>query len=119
MLKPGPLPRDGAGAEPSGARQEMGGDGGRVFDPFGGAQWMRVWIVIIGPINEQWSADEALALCGTPEPAVVAVVAVIAHHEELIGAQHDGAVVVAVIELRRVVMDRIRFVQLPAIDVYV
>ncbi len=56
---------------------------------------------------------------GTPETAVIAVVAVVAHHEELVRAQHDRAVVVPAIELSRVVMDRIWFVQLLAIDVYV
>ena len=75
--------------------------------------------VVVGPIDEQRSADEILTGSGAPEAAVVAVVAIVAHHEELIGAECHGAIVVAAAEFDRIGVDRVRFCQFPAVDVHV
>src|SRR5215831_19624442 len=83
FLKPAAgLAEDGAGACPSSARQKVGRDGCGMFNPFGSGELMSLGHVVVGPINEQRCADEILTGSRPPETAVVAVVAIVAHHEE-------------------------------------
>src|SRR4030095_1718374 len=85
------------------------------------------WI-FVGPIHEQGFADNFLPMHKPPIPAVIAVIAVIAHHEKTIRRHNDWAVVIADLELfrsprirtvrRRIHMDLVRLVELYAVDVY-
>src|SRR5215475_11323995 len=113
------LVEDGASACPSSAHQKVRRDGCGMFNPFGSGELMGLWLVVVGPIDEQRSADEILTGSGSPEAAVVAVVTIVAHHEKLVGAERHRAIVVAPGEFHRIGVHRVRFSQLPAVDVHV
>src|SRR5262249_18642317 len=85
----------------------------------GCSHFLCVWLVFIRPVDEQWSSNEALTRSKTPKPAVVTIVAVVAHHEKVICRDTDRAEVVTAIHFTSVDVHDIWFVQLPAVDVYV
>src|SRR5262249_31176843 len=77
----------------------------------------RVGLVIVGPVNEQRLSDQTTAWCKTPKAAVVAVVSIVAHHEEGIGRNDRRRHVVAFVDLTTVGVHRLRFIQFARVDV--
>jgi len=111
-----PLSQDGAGSQPSRFRKKVGRDGGGVFKPFPRRQILRVWFVLIRPVNEQRLSDEVFAGSQSPKPTVIAVVTIISHEEEVIGRNADWTEVITPSDFLGVDVDNVRLVDLAVIN---
>src|SRR5262249_36618397 len=101
---------------PSRFREKVCRDGGGVFKPFAYGQLLRVWFVLIRPVDEQRLPDEVFAGSQSPKPAVIAVVTIIYHEEELIRRNADWTEVIRPPAFLGVDVDNVRLVHLAVIN---
>src|SRR5262245_21984522 len=94
-----PLFQDGAGSEPPRFREKVGSDGSGVVKPFPHGQLLRVWFVLIRPVDEERLSDEVFARSQSPKPAVIAVVTISSHEEEVIARNADWSEVITPADL--------------------
>src|SRR5438093_12667096 len=90
------LPNDGADAEPPRLVKEMNGNGEITIEPF--AKILVAWyirIAFIGPVDKKRLANNLVPCNEAPIAAVVAVVAIIPHHQVTVGGYLHRAIVAA------------------------
>src|SRR5678815_1303051 len=112
------LPQHRSRSHPSRARQEVCRDGSVVVGPLAHcAVTLRIRITLIRPVDEEWLADQRTAGNEPKIPAIAAVVAVVAHHEERTGRDGHRRNVLKLAKRRLDSMHDIRLVELLIIDV--
>src|ERR1051326_3769492 len=92
------LSQNGSCTEPPCFCREVGDHRNRVFYPLRRRHLLRVRLVIVRPVDEQWVFDQTFAWSESPESTVIAVVAVVAHHKEMVRRNAHRAEVIATIE---------------------